>query len=107
MNLASEKGDLALLQTLVNAGANVNIAKSDVSHVMLIPSSIVHTPAVYVYTNHWTPNDVRSLSKSPQAYTTWFHGYTCTFVPQALVHVNVLIKFQVSMFHFTFCLSVL
>ena len=35
MNLASEKGHHDVVQTLVGAAADVNIAKSDVSHVML------------------------------------------------------------------------
>ena len=33
--VASEKGHHDVLQTLLGAGANVNIATSDVSHVML------------------------------------------------------------------------
>ena len=32
--MASENGHLDVVQTLLGAGADVNIAKSDVSHVM-------------------------------------------------------------------------
>ena len=50
LNLASEKGHLAIVQTLVKAGANVNIAKSDVSHVMFNSfNNCAHTSCICVH----------------------------------------------------------